>query len=73
MKIQSQWPQSIITHTEAYLKQYGEPYLNDDIKKQYEKSRQKPKEQLKTQTMHLPTEKKVEYVPKTDINTRKKV
>lgn len=22
-----------ITHTEAYTKKYGEPYLNDDIKK----------------------------------------
>lgn len=62
-----------ITHTEAYTKQYGEPYLNDDIKKQHEKTRQKEKELQKTQKMHLPTKKKVEYVPKTDINTRKKV
>ncbi len=61
-----------ITHTEAYTKQYGEPYLNDDIKKQHEISRQKQKELQKTQKMHLPTKKKVEYVPKTDINTRKK-
>ena len=61
-----------IEHTEAYTKQYGEPYLNDDIKKRHEISIQKQKEQLKTQTMHLPTKKKVEYIPKTDINTRKK-
>lgn len=59
-----------ITYVDPHTKRNGEPYPNDDIKRKYENSGNKRKKSL--EPMHLPTKKKVEYVPKPNTVTIKK-